>query len=307
MNIDQIALRALAHFSPEERSIPDNPDYPGRNAEVRGAINGALEEMFGESSPWLRRDERGLQLRAPVTVSLTVTADSTAAVIDDWQDWMAGCTLQISGSAVDNQIRNNEPAVRLKYPHDGESGATTAIVYQDAVDVAADVLEINEPVRIDRNPIAAMSHPGSLARGRSMNDFGFHRRAVDVPFLVGTAAETAGRPIAYSVDTWSPDDGTEAATRLRLFPAPNGPVFLDYSVKLRPPVVQDISEALPLPVPYQFIDSIFIPMMLQRLAGSPFWRGGDPNAVAANYQMARNLLNKGNPRARSGVVLRSRF
>ena len=47
MNIAECAANLLRYFSPEERSIPDSVTYPGRNAEVLTAINGAFQELFG--------------------------------------------------------------------------------------------------------------------------------------------------------------------------------------------------------------------------------------------------------------------
>lgn len=107
MTINEAATRLLAYFSPEERSIPDSATYPGRNAAVIGALNGALQHLFAKGGPWLRKDERGALLNAPAEITLSVTHGSASATVSaGWEDWMSGCSIVIDGHTADNQIRS---------------------------------------------------------------------------------------------------------------------------------------------------------------------------------------------------------
>lgn len=106
MTINEAAIRLFAYFSPEERSIPDSVTYPGRNAAVIGALNGALQLLFAKSGPWVRKDERGALLIAPTAITLSATNGSAdATVTSGWQDWMEGCSIIIDGHTAENQIR----------------------------------------------------------------------------------------------------------------------------------------------------------------------------------------------------------
>jgi len=52
--------RLLSNFTVEERSNPSAAPYFGRVEECLGAINGAMQEIFGTCSAWCRKDERGI-------------------------------------------------------------------------------------------------------------------------------------------------------------------------------------------------------------------------------------------------------
>jgi hypothetical protein len=81
MTINQAAVRLFGLFSPEERSIPDSVTYPGRNAAVAGALNGAFQRLFSKEGPWVRKDTRAALIYAPTAVTVAVTNGSTSATV----------------------------------------------------------------------------------------------------------------------------------------------------------------------------------------------------------------------------------
>ncbi len=421
MNILACSRHLLTHFSPEERDIPDHVDYPDRNAAVLAAQNGALQELYGRGGKWVRQDDRGSILFAPTTVRITVATGSTAATIhtDDWQAWMAGCSIVIDGSAVDNQIRNASATVTLKYPHDGASGATTGTVYCDSVTVASDALEVIEPVRIDRRQITPMPSPYAAQQGHPLGDFNFHQHSRDNPLPVARLAESASAPAGFVVETWAPDQNAQNQIRIRLWPATNAQYVLDYKIMLKPPRIESLlnlagvtaatlvvgshssaviyESAIPdasgnditvshtivagsititvtakaiaitfpsgttaaqvvaavnadeaasllirpsvgessgvgaaaaitathlaggtgtygiyntdeLPVPFDQVETIFLPLAIKRLSQGPFWRGvTNEQAVNDSFKEAGDLLSKANPSPTSGVRFNTRF
>lgn len=308
MNINQIAQDLFAHFPPEERSIPDSATYPGRNSAVLNTINGTLEEMYGLSSPWVARDDRGITLKAPVTLDLTVTSDSVDAVIQeaDWKDWMAGCSIIIAGQQNDNRIRNAERNIKLRIPYDGESGTVSATVYHDSVTLDTDVMDVIEPVKIDGIPIPAVASTSSMIQTSSDRDFGFHKRTAS--YLVKSVADSASAPRAYAIESWRPTPNTAPVSRIMLTPAPSEKCYLEYSCKLTPPVVTSLSSTDELPVPHKFVASIFMPIAEKRISASPFYRGvRSAESIAENYSMALEQLAKSNPRKTRGLKLYTRY
>jgi hypothetical protein len=306
MTINAIATRLLTHFSFEERAIPDSATYPGRNAAVLGAMNGAMQEMFDSSSLWLRQTKRGAILKAPATVNIALTNGSTAGVIDAgvWQDWFAGCTLIVSGSEYDNRITNAERNVVLMLPHEGASGTFPCTIYQDSVALATDVLGVFSPVRIDRRDIFPSETLDAFTSRSSEKDFGFSRQ-YSGNRIAPQAASTAGRPLTYDVVSWSPSSTTAPASRIRLYPAPDKAYSLDYEAKLLPPAITSLASTDTLPVPHQWIDSIFLPIAEKRLSASPFWQGIiGRDMLAANYTQALELLRSASPRKQRGMTLR---
>lgn len=238
MNITAIATELLAYFTPEERSVPDSATYPSRNAVILSAINGALQELFARGGGWVREDERGFMLRAPVTIPITVTSGASTATIEaaDWEDWMAGCTLAIDGASVDNQIRNASRYVTLKYPHDGTSGATTATVWCDCLSMASDVMEVLEPVKMDGLPLIPLSKISVVSAVELASIGNYDYGAVNLSsFSNLRVTDTRGTPTHYAVETWSPGATIGPVKRLRITPAPSVAGFVDCAVKLNPP------------------------------------------------------------------------
>lgn len=308
MNIAAAAAYLLTHLSPEERAIPDSSDYPGRNAAVAKALNGALQKLFGKGGKWVRSDDRGAVVNPPATIAIEVTAGSKSATIanDVWQSWFSGCSIIIDGAAVDNQIRNNSASVVLKYPYSGTTGTKTATVYHDSIDLDADVLEVSDEIKVDRTPLGKISMPtGPSLAHRTNEDFGFQTRSY---VKQADSVSNTGRASGFMVETWSPDATTEPRIRIRLSPAPSKACFLDYSVMLRPPRVTDIASTSDLPIPHDFMESIFLPIALKEFRGCPFWRGMvADDEVESGYQSALEMLGEADPDKTEGFTLKTLF
>lgn len=303
MNVAELAARLIIHYSPEERSIPDSADYTGRNAEVLKAINGALQEMFGEGSPWVREDRRGVLLNPPASVAeITVTKGSTSATISvaSWQDWFAGCAISINGSAIDNEIRNASRNVVLRFPHDGESGTTSATVFHNSVAVASDVMAVMGKVTANGSPVWPVITADQRS-GISEEDYGFHRQATTPIPVITRVGDSLARPIGYVVEMYSPGPTMAPVQRLRLTPAPEKQYVLEYTAKLGPPRVQVISSTDNLPIPFEFVESMLAPIALKRLTESPFF--SNPNGLAqieSAYALAKKALKDLTPKKRTG-------
>lgn len=306
MTIVECATNLLFHFSPEERSIPDSVTYPGRNAAVLEAMNGALQECFGESSPWVRWEERGAILKSPKEVTIAVTNGSKTATITGWESWMAGCSIVIAGHDLDNQIRNNSASAKLKYPYDGTTGTVSAMVYQDCIALDTDVLAVYGPLRGNRFTI----HPRAEGAysNRNIHDYGVHLDILQVDPVVPRVASAAGQPVTYMVETWSDSDTASPVIRLRLFPANQTVGAIDYRCMLKPPVLSSLSSTNTLPIPFGFVQSIFMPIARKRLMASPFWRDqSGAEEIGRGHQEALDLLKSLTPNKEASITLIPRF
>jgi len=294
MNVNEIAQQLLTRFSPEERNIPDHASYPGRNGAVKLALNGALQDVFGKGSPWIRKTERGVLLNAPATsVPIEVTYGSTVATIaiGDWMPWFAGCAIKIEGSSYQNRITNDNREVELKLPHEGETGATTATIHHTSVELPADVLELSGPVKFNGVEIPPVDGQGTpTLQGY---DFGFIR-VFD--------KHAANAPLSYNLEAWATSDETESPRfRLALSHYPAATAMLEYGAVVVPMVIDSLTSRATLPVPFQWIQSVFYPIALWRLSACPFFLG-DPSGTIAGYQAALAQLAALNPRKNSGIT-----
>jgi len=295
MTINQAAVRLLSLFSPEERSIPDSATYPGRNAAVAGAINGAFQRLFAGQGPWVRKDSRAALIYAPTAVTIAVTNGSTSATVTGWQNWMAGCLIVIAGDEAENRIKNDSASAILKIPYGGTTGTKTATVWCDAVTIGADVLEVHEPVTFRSGKLTPLPSTGTPASLVTLNDYGTPSYTNFAESDRGLVA-SAGMPHFFSVDTWTKDAATPSGQRISLSPVPDRAGALEYETTLQPPAYSDLSLTTEMPVPLNMVDSVFLPIATMMLFDSPFFRGvAVPDAITAKYQEALTTIKSLNP------------
>lgn len=313
MNIPNCAAKLLTCFSPEERSIPDSLTYPGRNSAVQEAMNSALQDIFGKGKPFLRHDERGAVLFAPETVPIAVTKGSKTATIAlaNWESWYSGCTCIIAGADADNQIRGfttvaSTVTITLKYPYAGETGTHDAVVYHDSIDMDSDIMEVLDPVRLDRHPMILKGKLLDHDTPRRTEDFGFTQRSGRDEFK--SIATTLGTPRNYIIESWSGGATEPFKTRMRVFPAPTKTHFVEFKAMLLPPRIESLTASMTLPMPFGFIESIFLPIAMKKLRSCPFWRGivGD-DEIENGYRNALSLLSDATTAKTTGFSITSRF
>ena len=135
-----------------------------------------------------------------------------------------------------------------------------------------------------------------------------HHRAATFPTPL-SVAERTGRPIGWTVETWSKDAVTGAAPRLRVQPAPASAGVIEYRALLKPPVTfSDLTLTTNLPIPFEYIQSIFYPIARKRLSASQFFRSGiGLDEIDRSYRDALAILASLNPRPASGIRWKSAY
>lgn len=313
MNIAELASALLTHFSPEEREIPDGSNYPGRNATVCSAINAALQEVCGgDSSPWSRVVRRGAILAAPTNIDVTATHGSTTIMVSSaqWTPSMLGCSISLNAATVDNRTKSAVLAdgvytIELTLPFDGPTGTASAMVFGDCIPLAQDVLSVVGKVAVGRREIAPMAAASSGYPYRSQQDFGIHRRVMTPPTFPLRVGESLGYPVGFYVDTQFAEESLQSPIRILFSPSPAEATMAEYKVALRPVMVADLTSTAELPIPFEYVESVLLPVALKKLVTSPFLRSGvDPQRITEDYQMAVTLLKRLNPRKRTGIVLK---
>src|SRR5690606_11051424 len=131
----------------------------------------------------------------------------TPDLVETWVTQTGSATLVLTPGSVPGAAQ-----ITLKFPFGGETGTASATIYQDAIDLEADVLAVYEPVRANGyrlHPVPDGTRPiGAI----STEDFGFHRH-VDRSAPARRVTDLCGQPIGYSIDTWLP--GSNAGPRVR--------------------------------------------------------------------------------------------
>lgn len=303
MNTRQAATLLFTNFAPEEREIPDNDLYPGRNASVLAAMNGALQEVFGKTSPHQRSAKRAAMLYAPAQITVSVTEGSSSATVTaGWVSWMEGCGLVIDGHDYDNRIlKHASGTLTLEAPYAGTTGSVSATAYCDSVSPGEDVMDIHDPLKIDNRLI----HPKTTRKAgvERAEDYGdSFLGSVDIePRL----SASTGYPTHYHLDNYADTANKASVIRIRLSQAPKVKSILQYRAKLRPPQIVRLEDTADLPIPHDFIESLFMPIARHHLMSSPFFRNTDAaDDIAARYQDALNELKAAAPQKNTGMRLK---
>lgn len=293
MTINDCGKLLLSHFPFEERLIPDDAAYPGRNAPVVAAMNAALEECYSRESPWIREDEVGDILRPAASVTISVTEGSREAEITTgWAAWMAGCSIVIAGHDIDNQIRNDSATCTLKYPYGGTTGSVAATVYQDCLTLDSNLLLVVPPVRVNGKPIASLMVGSAISNPLHVQDFGMHHQVEAYDNIdPRRAADLVGVVRGCSVESYSPDGSMVPVNRLRIHGTLSATGTVSFKAKLRPPAITDLLSDDTPPVPHEFVASVFLPIARQKLIASPFFRDqAGKEEIASAYKEARTTL-----------------
>lgn len=122
-------------------------------AEFLQCINKTLLEIYTAApTNWMSEVPRAELVRAPITLPITVTNQSKAITFAGFDaSWMLDCTIIIQGDATQNMlVRDGSATTTLMKPYLGTTGTTTAIIYQDSVNIPADTFQIGSPVTLDR-------------------------------------------------------------------------------------------------------------------------------------------------------------
>lgn len=293
MTINDCGLLLLAHFPFEERTIPDDAAYPGRNAAVVAAMYAALEECYSRESPWIREDDVGDILRPAASVTISVTENSRSAEITTgWAAWMAGCTIVIAGHDIDNQIRSDAAECTLKFPYGGTSGSVSATVYQDCLTLDAGVLLPVPPIRVDGRPIPSLMSGSAISNPLHAQDFGMHQQIEAYDNIdPRRASDLVGFVRGCSVESYASAGTMVPANRLRLHGTVSATSTISFKAKLKPPVITDLASTDIPPIPHEFVASIFLPIARQKLVASPFFRDqAGKEEIASAYKEARTTL-----------------
>jgi hypothetical protein len=273
MTVNQIAINLLSYFSPEERTIPDASAYPGRNAAVLVAINGALQELCVDGMPWVSRQNLGAVLQPPTTTTVDVVAGSTAIDIADYAAWMDGCAIAIEGETVDNRITNAGNPNFLQIPSQ-VTGTLNATVYHTSFELPGVCMSLISPVLVGGVEIDDF---------QKIKDFSINERCRSV----------VGKVKYYRVSSARVLPTQAPVIRLEIWPPPAVATPLQYTATLAHAVITNLASTNNLAIPFNFIQSVFLPIAARNLMDSSFFRGNAiPDTVLASEKKARMMLAK---------------
>lgn len=264
----------VTSLDPATPALQNFPLQPGDLDDIAGIMTATIQELAAVGPVEARNRDVGAWLNPPAQVTLTCTEGSaTISGLTTWATWMLGCTINIVGDGYNNELNSQ---TTLSRPFAGGTGATTATVYADCVQLDDTIGMVLPPVMIPPQwPLIScdtregfMSVAGyPLVTDSNGAPYGwpgwwFTQKAI-------------GRPVAWFLDSYYDSTKTYLPRRLRVGPMPNTGMSLAYRVALNPIRIEttDIDGAahadpgVVIPVPSTWVETIYIPMCRKRVSG----------------------------------------
>jgi hypothetical protein len=296
LTVRNVIEQLYRYLGREQRDIPfvpeDHPDLQDPLPEALVAVNGALQQMAGTSPLFAARQWRSAFFHAPVTIAVSGLTKGAKTMPEPaaWADWMTGCRVQMPGDAEPNRLLASDGEnVALQFPHGSDETAGDAIVTADAAALDGDVLQVLPGVRSRAGaPLIPAQGRADLRRRRAFaTDYGRSRSG---------ECEAKGA-IAYAIDSITAPASAAPRLMMLLHQAPESDFTVEFEARTSlgrytaEDVTGDGHAAVFIPVPAQFVESIFLPLALWRFFGSSVMRNADvPRYIEQQAATAEKLL-----------------
>lgn len=230
--------------------------------DVRGtlvdAMNSGIQRYYAKSSSFMRSVPASALLRAPKTVTITVTkGENTFSGYSVSEDDMYN-TILIDGDATPNQIVGEGHI--LDY-YMGETGTVSATIYSDCI-------PIYEPIRrVASDPVLLGNSSRRLIRDQDMDHDECNR----------INERKTGRPRYYRMDYNARSETGEPPMLIRVDTFPDTDYKLRFDVEMDPLriLLKHLIKPVDVPVRDSHLDAYLIPMIREELASSPMWKNKD--------------------------------
>lgn len=292
---EEAALDLCGLIGVEELALAGTPTLN----RIISDINAELQYLWTLIPHWWSAEPTGAIVRAPQTLSgITATFGSKTVTLTAPDTWMVGCTLLFDGEEFQNQlVAYTGTTGTLLRPYAGATGSgKSAILYNDCFVQATTTSAILPPVLLlGEGELIGLSGRRDLRRYSSNSTYATnHGLAGDM----GAAAENMdiGRPIAYYVETYSNPTTRLTNLRLRLAPLPDKQYLLEYQSRTEAPRITTLNSSTSIPVPQQYVDSVFMPMLRKRFASwKNFNTQGIKGVLDEQYNQAIQILDRLKP------------
>lgn len=273
MNTLQLARAAARHLA-----VPDPADLGGDALlDVLAACNSGLQQFYREAPPLLKRSTISAVFRAPLPISLEFSAKYDNHLEGEPFDlaWL-GCGLRIEGQAPDNEITSQSTVLDSWL---GPTLTTTGLVLFDSVAIPGSVERLVSPPRLYYGSNRAQE----LRPDRAML---IHNRR-ELTFL------SPAQPTHFAVDSLGAVLGGQAASLLRIHPAPIQDCIVRFEAELAALTLNAGHIATPteLPILNHYAEELLVPLVEAALTVSPLWRSPETIRLVTD-RAAEVLLNK---------------
>ncbi|WP_395746566.1 hypothetical protein [Prosthecobacter sp.] len=298
MTVRETIATMLSYLRVEQRAIPyaGGADYDDPLPDALAACNAALQQMAVLGPLCAAKQQRSAYFRAPSTVAVSGLTRGGKTATGSFPAWAAGCWVDLPGDPAMNRILSiSGSTATLQFPHLSDSSSGTATVNVDTAELDADVITVLEPVRFrgSRRRLVAVGSRDELAQ-----DCGGEAR-----YFVESAVANGAVKLRLMISGYvSTDTVLEFQARTALGELTRVDVYNDDEDHTDPGVA--------LPVPANFVESIFLPLALDAFFAKPSVTNYDisslrnqdaPALIKQQAQAALLLLQNMRPQGRKPV------
>lgn len=303
-----VELKLYRFLRKEDRAIPhtDN-DKTDPLPEALEAINATLQELSALGPVFYPKQTKSALFRASESVTVTAAAQYGASITKatNWDDRMLGCRITLNGESLPNRIiAISTTTATLQNPILGAAATGSATVSYDCAELPSDVIEVLEPVRfVGGTPLRAANGRFNLDQPlyASNDDYGRTR-----------LTPVDGADNSYYIETFTQEDTARPKLRMMLRDAPTSDSIVEYQARIAfgryttadvyrtgGPSTSTADPGTLIPVPAEFVESIFLPKAIARFYGSSLLQNVDlPAVIAAQVEQADRILASMRPQAR---------
>jgi hypothetical protein len=255
MTAREVTAAMLSYLRPEQRGIPYGGDTSFNDPipDAVSAMNAALQKMAIVGPLFAAKQQRSAYFRAPFTVAVSGLTAAGMTATGAFPAWSDGCWVLLPGDAAMNRIVSlSGTTATLQFPYLGTSSSGNATVNIDTVELDPDIITVLEPVRYrgSSNRIEAVSSREELAESYG-NGTGAQRTRYFVESAVSGGAIKLRMMLQGFVAT---DTIFEFQARTSLGILTVADIYTNANGNPDPGTI--------IPVPANFIDSIFLPLAL---------------------------------------------
>lgn len=300
MTVRDTIATLLSYLRVEQRTIPyaGGADYDDPLPDALAACNAALQQMAALGPLFAAKQQRSAYFRAPTPVAVTGLTHGGMTATGTFPAWAAGCWLDLPGDPAMNRILSITGSIAtLQYPHLSESTTGTATINVDTVELDPDIITVLEPVRFrgSRRTLTAVGSREDLSYGNGG----------EVRYFIESALSNGAVKLRMMISGYvSTDTVLEFQARTALGKITTADVYRNDPTHTDPGVA--------VPVPVNFVESIFLPLALDNFFSKPSITNYDipslrnqdaPALIHQQAQTALVLLERMRPQGRKPVGL----
>lgn len=250
---------------------------PAELRRVTSDFNKALQKIFALGPRIWSEAPAGTTLRAPESLTgLTFTDGATTLSGVSLAARMHNCTIVVGDDAQQNRVvETGSGTYSLLFPYAGTSAVAsgTATVYYDAINLAANAVEILPPIQLvgygQLWPLTAqveLYEPGSYSTDHGRTS------GWAVPWADRNGQREINQPREYLVESNRKYTG-EITACIRINPLPNILYRLRWQQRFAAPRITGIADTTTNLIPHDYIESILMPIVRKNFSTWPNFTG----------------------------------